>query len=466
MNYQETEQYLLAIPGYTKKNTMENTDAYMRYLSDHAGKFCRSAATPFEDMPNVIHVAGTNGKGSVCAFLSGILTQAGYKVGMFTSPHLIKMTERFQINGMPVTEEKFASACTFVREQVKQGIKGRIFTHPTFFEFLVGVAFVLAQIEQVDILILETGLGGLKDATNFVKKPLATVITTIGLDHTEFLGNTIEEIAVQKAGIIKSHVPVIYDGTNPAVKGIIVQKAEQLQAKSYEVAMKLYEILHFGKKSIDFLWKSEYYNDMRIHLETSAVYQVLNAAMAALTIEIIDKEHRITGADIAQGIRKTRWQGRMEWLGEHVLVDGAHNENGMEQALFTLEKMHYRVILVYSAVQDKNYKSIIRMLCEQLNMECVVVTQLDTPRAVVTEELAEIFRCHFAGDVHETDCVEDAVELAQDRWQELRGTENRTDGTEIVRDRDTIIFGTGSLYLVGAWKKYWNRRESDETAAF
>ena len=199
MTYKEAEQYLLDTPKFTKKNPLENTKAFIKKLGE--GMQVHLAGTEqkqetvlsvsgkkeadfirFEDMENVIHVAGTNGKGSVCAYLNGILSEAGYKVGMFTSPHLVTMRERFRINGEPVSEETFTEAFCYVREQVLSGIKEQMFEHPTFFEFLTGMAFIIFYWEKADILLLETGLGGRLDATNVIKKPLACVITNISLD--------------------------------------------------------------------------------------------------------------------------------------------------------------------------------------------------------------------------------------------------------------------------------------------
>lgn len=445
MNYEEAKQFLLDIPSFTKKNTMENTREYLHYLGIHTDALYKGKKVLFEDMPHVIHVAGTNGKGSVCAFLNGILTQAGYKTGMFTSPHLVEMTERFCINGIHVGKEKFADVCSQVKRHVEKGIQERRFSHPTFFEFLVGMAFVLFQEEQVDYMILETGLGGRLDATNIVKQPLACVITTIGYDHTEYLGGTIEEIAQEKAGIIKEGVPVVYDAGSETVSAVIERQAAKLHARTFPMTKEKCEILYFDKKNIDFLWKSEYYNNMRIHLSTSALYQIQNAALAALTIEQTDREHRIDAATLAEGIRRTRWQGRMEWLWEYFLIDGAHNESGMMQALGTIGKMQADVILIYAAVRDKNYEEVIRMLCEKLSLQCVIVTQPDTPRAVVTEELAGIFARHYTGPIYREKCVGNAMAMAQREWDRIV-----KDGT--ASQQNTIIFGTGSLYLVGALK--------------
>ena len=308
-------------------------------------------------------------------------------------------------------------------------------------------------------MILEPGLGGRLDATNVVRRPSACVITTIGYDHTEYLGDTIEEIAGEKAGIIKEGVPVIYDAQNEAVNAVIEKRAAQLHAKTYPVTTEKCEILNFDKKKIDFLWKSEYYNNMRIHLETSALYQILNAVLAALTIEHIDKEHRISATDLAEGIQRTSWQGRMEWLDGHFLIDGAHNENGMKQALCTLNKMESRVILVYAAVRDKNYEEIIRMLCENLTLDCVIVTGLDTPRAVVTEELAGIFARDYKGSVYQEKAADAAAVRAERIWSRIMAQDEET-------GKNTIIFGTGSLYLAGALKAFFISQEKTENEMY
>lgn len=449
MNYQSAEQYLLEIPKFTKKNPIENTRKFIEYLGEmmpvpvmagvekavQSNLFEKSKRTPMSDLTNVIHVAGTNGKGSVCAFLNQILIEAGYKVAMFTSPHLISMTERFRINGEPISEETFTDAFTRVKACVDAGVKADKFCHPTFFEFLVGMAYLIFTDENVDYIILETGLGGRLDATNLVKKPAACVITSIGYDHTEYLGDTLEAIAKEKAGIIKAGVPVIYDGNKAEVSGVIEQKAKEIQAKTYEVTMKNCEILNFGKKNIDFFLDYEYYNSMRVSLGTLATYQIMNAALAAVTIQTIDGNAPIPEEVVAKALAKASWPGRMEWLNEYFLIDGAHNEDGVCQAVESLDRGFEQIILLYSAVKDKEYQKIIGFLCGKLDIAGVVVTELDTPRGVGAEELFEIFRNCYDGPVY----MEKSIAGAVQRAEEIR--------------KEGIIFGTGSLYLVGELRK-------------
>ncbi|OYP22036.1 tetrahydrofolate synthase, partial [Lachnotalea glycerini] len=222
MNYEEAVEYILNIPKFTKKNPMDNIKTLMKKLGN-----------PEESM-KVIHVAGTNGKGSVCAFLASILRQAGKTNAMFTSPHLIEINERFEINGKKVTNEVFTETFHIVINGVNQMIEEG-YSHPTFFEFLFAMAMVIFKRAKVEYAILETGMGGRLDATNVIDKPVMTIITTIALDHMQILGDTIEEIAKEKAGIIKSNVVVVFDGTNEAASRVIEEIASKKRCKYYKL---------------------------------------------------------------------------------------------------------------------------------------------------------------------------------------------------------------------------------------
>ena len=204
MNYTEAVEYILNVPKFTTKNKPEHTVELLKRLGHP------------ECGMKVIHVAGTNGKGSVCAFLSEMLTLAGKKTALFTSPHLVRINERFQINNVPISDELFLESYQKVQAAIDGMVKDGL-PHATYFELLYAVAMVAFQKEKAEYVVLETGLGGRLDATNTIEHPIATVITSISLDHTEILGDTIEKIAGEKAGIIKEGVPVIYDGTNPQV---------------------------------------------------------------------------------------------------------------------------------------------------------------------------------------------------------------------------------------------------------
>ena len=197
MTYREAEEYILSIPKFTKKNKPEHTKLFLEYLGNPQEKL------------KVIHVAGTNGKGSVCVYLDAMLRSEEKTVGLFTSPHLVKLNERIVINGKEISDQKFMEVFEKVMEQVgvmeKEGLP-----HPTFFEFLFGMAMTAFVMEQVEYAVLETGLGGRLDATNSVEHPVCTVITSIGMDHMAILGDTLEKIAAEKAGILKPGVPLLY----------------------------------------------------------------------------------------------------------------------------------------------------------------------------------------------------------------------------------------------------------------
>ena len=211
LDIKECEEFLNTVPGFTDKHTIEDTKDFLAFLGN-----------PDKNM-KIIHVAGTNGKGSVCSYLSNILMKAGYKVGMFTSPHLMKINERFCIDGKMVTDGVFAEVFTELLKRIMEYKNGEYF--PTYFEFLFFEAMLLYDVYPVDYLVLETGLGGRLDATNSVESPLLCVITEIGLDHMQYLGDTLPEIAGEKAGIIKKGVPVVFFDKRKESSEVIKSKA-------------------------------------------------------------------------------------------------------------------------------------------------------------------------------------------------------------------------------------------------
>ena len=244
--YEEAVAYIEDIPKFTTKNKLEHT----RNCLDMLG-------SPDKDK-KIIHVAGTNGKGSVCAFLSSMLEEGGYKCGLFTSPHLGKINERFQINEVMVSDQTFLEAFLKVKELSDRLVEAGDY-HPTYFEFLFLMGMLVFQQEEVDYIILETGLGGRLDATNSVANPIACVITSISLDHVEYLGDTIPKIAGEKAGIIKTHVPVIFDGNRLESAQVIEQRARELDCFWYPVKEEKLELLDYTPKGIRFLADSETY---------------------------------------------------------------------------------------------------------------------------------------------------------------------------------------------------------------
>ena len=307
----------------------------------------------------LIHVAGTNGKGSVCAYVSSVLKRSGFSAGLFTSPHLVDIRERFRLNGEMIRETEFASCMNRVMERLDAFRRetGRAEYHPTFFELLFFMGMLWFSDRHAQAIVLETGMGGRLDATNVVRRPAVCVITSIGMDHMEYLGDTKEKIAAEKAGIIKPGTPVVYWDEEPSVSRVIVEKAREMGAEAVPVSESDAASLHFQNKKIDFSMRSEYYEYIKVCLHTPAVYQYRNAALAVRALERL-KDRRITRRTIEEGLAEARWPGRMEEVLPGVVIDGAHNEDGV---LAFLESVSHdgcqgRRLLLFSVVSDKRGK--------------------------------------------------------------------------------------------------------------
>ena len=431
MTYQEAVAYIDETPKFTKKNTLDHTRAFLKRLGD-----------PQEKM-KILHVAGTNGKGSVCSFLASMLKAGGKRTGLFTSPHLVKINERFVVDEQDVSDEEFLEAFHTVMDCVEK-MKEEGYPHPTYFELLFLIGMKLFERAGVEYLVLETGLGGRLDATNSVAHPLVSVITSISLDHTEYLGDTVAAIAGEKAGIIKEGVPVVYDASCPESAEVIRRRAEELHAPAYPITPKMYKISKTTKKHIDFSIDSGYYDDIRLSISSVAEYQVKNAAEAVTAIRVIDREGAFTDEVIRKGVEEMRWQGRMETVLPGVIIDGAHNEAGVEEFVKTARRLEadYPVTLLFAAVGDKDYRHMIETICRELRLERVIVTEVGGYRSVDVKVPEELFRQFGAKKVTAIPDVEEAFD-------------------EALREQgDGILFCVGSLYLVGNIKSILETRRS------
>lgn len=430
MTYQEAVAYIDETPKFTKKNTLENTRAILRKLGNP------------QDSMKILHVAGTNGKGSVCAFLSSILTTAGKHTGLFTSPHLVDINERFQIDQEPVSDEAFLAAFHKVMDCVEE-IRKEGYAHPTYFEILFLIGMVLFQEARVEYLVLETGLGGRLDATNSIENPLISIITSISLDHVEYLGNTVGAIAGEKAGIIKPGAPVVYDGTLPEVEQVMLAKAKEMGAPACGVKPSMYEILEETDKYIDFSICSGYYEYSRLKISSVARYQVMNALEAVTAIRVIDTKGEFTEDMIRRGIANMKWQGRMETVLPGMILDGGHNKAGVAEFVKTAKRLEadHPVTILFSAVNDKDYEHMIETISRELQFHTVVVTEVDCDRVVRTDRLAEYFRKFSQARILERPVIAEALDTAL----QIKGEEG-------------ILFCVGSLYLVGGIKRELKRR--------
>ncbi len=429
MFFTEALAYILNIPKFTSKNTPDNTERLLKKLQNP------------EKTMKIIHVAGTNGKGSVCAFISSVLKENGYKVGLFTSPHLTDIKERFRINGQVIENTDFLEAFHKVKEAVDSGVREGC-AHPTFFEFLFLMSLVIFKRKDVRFAVLETGLGGRLDATNVIKKPIVTVITSIGYDHTEYLGNTLCEIANEKAGIIKKGVPVIFDASKEEVNQVIISAAKLKNSKCIPVTPKDYQILEMDDKSIDFSINYSYYESNSFHLKSPAVYQVMNAVLAIKTLEEVSEKYIIQERSVSEGIKNTVWPGRMEEIAPNIFVDGAHNVEGIRAFIESADRISKGKgkYLLFSAVSDKNYKAMIKCLVEGLDCEKYGITKLQGSRAISLEDMYGCFQ-----------------ELTDKSIFVYENCEAALENIRKGMDKDSLLFCVGSLYLVGELKKLIGR---------
>lgn len=430
--YDEAVNYIEDIPKFTTKNKLEHT----RKCLDMLG-------SPDKDR-KIIHVAGTNGKGSVCAFLSTMLEEHGFRCGLFTSPHLVKINERFQINEIMVSDEAFVEAFLRVKKLADELLEAGDY-HPTYFEFLFLMGMVIFQKENVDYIILETGLGGRLDATNAVLNPIACVITSISLDHVEYLGNTIAQIAGEKAGIIKPQVPVIFDGNNQEAAEVIKKRAQELECPWCEVKEENQKLLDFTPEGIRFISQSAVYGDTELFVPFTAKYQMMNASLALETMGVLKKYHGMEKMELVQGMKNTHWQGRMETILPGVIVDGAHNEDGIAKFVETVRHFQkdYEITLLFTTVSDKEFPDMIAKICNGLHFTNVVTTEIWGSRKQSALELAGLFKENGCENV----LVETNPEKAFEEAYKLK--------------KDGLLFVVGSLYLVGEIKDYVRRRVHD-----
>ncbi len=428
LSYEEAAAYIEEIPRFTKKHTLEHTKEFLRRLGNPA--FDRK----------IIHVAGTNGKGSVCAYLQAILMAEGKSVGFFTSPHLVTVNERIRRNNVPIDDETFlavfAEVVAVVRKMEEDGIE-----HPSYFEFLFGMGMEAFAGMDVEYIILETGLGGRLDATNSAEHPCLTVITSISLDHTEILGDTIRQIAAEKAGIIKPGAPVFYDGSSREASEVIRSTALERGAPCREISKNAFEIQEVTRKYIAFSRTNAYDKDvMNVRVPICGCYQAMNAEIALEAAEYLLREEEIHGERWQEALASVRWEGRMEEAAPNLYIDGAHNPGAIEAFVesmkaFGADRGEGPVIL-FSAVSDKKYGQMIEYLCRNLNVKAYVVTEVDDTRRVPAAELERVFRQHTAGKVLRRDGLAEALRAAEEE-----------------RGEDGDIYCLGSLYLAGMIKK-------------
>ena len=422
MNYQESIAYLESLGQFGIRLGMERIKQLL-FVLGHP-----------ENQIKTIHVAGTNGKGSVTTMISTILLEAGCRVGKFTSPHLVKYNERIQINEQDITDEEFAKVLTTVREFADDLVKKGVCEQPTQFEILTAAAFHYFALNRVDYAVVEVGLGGLWDSTNLIK-PLVSVITNIALDHTKVLGNTIEEIALQKAGIIKEQVPVVTGAEGDALGPIRVMSAvKQAPLYEYGVSFRGQEISSsMDGQKFRLMAGTNYASEYELQLPGG--HQIRNAALAIVAAKIVSKQDpRITEEHLHLGAAHTKWPGRLEKIAAapDVILDGAHNPNGAEALRNALDKYYpeQKRAFVFGMMGDKSVDEVIKILFRPSDTVFTVRAD-DGPRAAEAADLAE----RVGSNAVPADSVGRAFRLACE-----------------AAGKDGVVCVCGSLYLVGTFK--------------
>ena len=412
MTYQQAIDYIHGINWTFCKPGLERISA-----------LCEQLGHPEREL-KFIHVAGTNGKGSFCSMTESILRAAGYKTGLYTSPYIREFNERMQICGQNVTNDELVQITEYVRP-----IADAMEDKPTEFELITAIAFEYFRRNGCDVVVLEAGLGGRLDSTNIIRNPLLSVITGIALDHTAILGDTIEQIAAEKAGIIKDGAPVLFGGDDPAAHAVIAKTAAERGSTFTAVD---YTRLNVRSATLDgTLLDFADYNELFVPL--LGLYQPRNAAVVLSAVELLRAQGlTIPESAVRQGLAQAVWHARFEKVSHDplILFDGAHNPQGIEQAVRSIR--HYfgdnQVYLLTGVLRDKDYTGIAQML-STVSRRAFTLTP-DSPRALDAAEYAAVL--HSAG-VHATpyDTIEQAFLAARESA--------RADGVPLVC--------LGSLYV-------------------
>ena len=427
MNYRECLRYLEKIQNSGIKFGLDNVRAVLSALDN-----------PHQKYPSVL-IAGTNGKGSVCAMLSQILTLHGFRAGLFTSPHLVRVEERIRIAGTPIPARAFCRVLTQLKERIEELINSKILlSPPTYFELLTCLALTYFQEQKVDMAVLEVGMGGRFDATNVVD-PVVSVITTISAEHQKFLGESLEQIAFEKAGIIRKSVPVVC-GVKPREAFLTIkERAKELCAPFFGVFEKSDSYIAYKRWNgyqFEYTSNKERYS---YSPSLSGQHQGKNAAVAIVASErLCENWRKLDKEKIIRGIETTRWEGRMEVISSspQVVLDGAHNEEG---AMVLRDYIHdfipSPIILVFASMRDKKIEKIADILFPVSRM--VILTRFPFFKGASPEEIKE-----------KVSRFEDCLFLEPDpRKALLMALENAAP--------DECILVTGSLYIVGEIKKFF-----------
>ncbi len=420
MTYQEALDYIWSVSPRGSRPGLERISALMEKLGN------------VQDKLKFVHIAGTNGKGSTSCMLSGILTAAGYKTGLFISPHIIRFNERMQINGVPVADEDLAAVITKVKAAADTMGDGA-----TEFEIMMAAGFVWFAQQRCDIVVLETGLGGRLDATNLITTNECAVLTNIGIDHTDYLGNTLAQIAYEKACILKPGRPAaVYTGDAEAMD-VVTDYAARHGNKLRMTDFSAIESLSADLSGQDFRYK----NSPIYHISLLGAHQLRNAALVLETVELLrGLGWKLKNEHISAGLRNARWPARFELLQHEpiVIVDGAHNLQGVTSLCEAVATYlpDQRIVCLTGVLEDKDWQPMMNLL-RGFATEFVTVTP-DSPRALSGHRLAAWLR--DKGCVaHGADTIPSGVRYALAR----------------AKATDSALVACGSLYMAAEIREYF-----------
>ena len=426
MNYQETLVYINAVSYKGSVPGLSRIRELLRLIGDPQKKL------------KFIHIGGTNGKGSTAAFLSYVLVEAGYKTGLFISPYIEEFNERIQFNNQNISNDELAEITSFIRPFAES-----MEDEPTEFELYMAIACEYYARKECDIVVLEVGMGGEFDATNVIDSPEVAVITAIGLDHMQQLGDTIEKIAETKSKIIKEGCQAVLYKQAESVTDVIRNRCKEVGAELHISEPEKLDFIGVDINSQRFNWPG--YGELSISLIGS--YQLTNVSVVLKVIEVLnDKGYNLTADIVREGLRKTKWPGRFEVIMKEPLfvVDGAHNPHGIRataeglKTVFKEEKLY----IIFGVMADKNYDEMLDVILP-FAKEVLAVTP-DNARALPAEKLAEIIRDKGVSS-ESFEKLNDAIDTAIER-----------------AGKSGKICAIGSLYMIGDIKKYIKQRLGDK----
>jgi len=444
MNYEDSVRSLLALG---RELAAPQQARVQKFGLENISVLAADLGNPHRTVP-CAHIAGTNGKGSTAAILESILRSAGLRTGLYTSPHLERINERIRLNGEAVSDEIFAGAWTRVHASIESLMAlGKLSAHPTYFECVTAMAFLIFAEQRLDFAVYEVGLGGRLDSTNIVT-PEVAIITPIDFDHENFLGHSIAEIAAEKAGIIKPGAVVVSSVTRPEARAVVAQKCVEMQARLVEIdeAWRLEEMSSPEGFHRAVATSKDSHAKLIIAPALPGRFQLRNALAAATAARLLSErgKFRIEEEDIERGIANVRWPGRLERLSKNpaIYLDGAHNPSGARELLefWQRDLAGRRIILIYGAMRDKAVDEIAGILFPHAHE--VILTEPRQPRAISVPLLSEM-TAHLAS--HRPTIIQDPFQ-ALDHALELAG-------------ENDAVFVTGSLYLVGDLRTYWRNRK-------